>query len=323
MFSDASSASSIGGRRRVLPRIVAGLFVLAIVGGAVYWLARPERVTATALFEVRIADTSLIGNDFESASEWNYEIVKKTQVAKLKSKYLLTSALRDPSIAASPVFASADNAEEWLQSHLEIGYPENGELLAISLSGPKAQADDLCQVVDAIAEAYDREVLAQEKSRRLAIRDLLERSLQNLNAEIKRKYEDFLDLQKSLGKAEGEMGFEQQLGIKRLDRLDAELAELERAQLKLESDEVSNESKFIAKRTEQLHKRKDQLSRELKMMAEKSTVLITYESELKQRQKVADELLDRLEKVDIDLNVPPRIRKVQDATIDPPKIASW
>ena len=56
---------------------------------------------------------------------------------------------------------------EWLQDHLKVSYPQNGEILAIALSGPKSQGNDLILVVDAVADAYKREVLGKETARNL------------------------------------------------------------------------------------------------------------------------------------------------------------
>src|SRR5438034_6994781 len=226
MSDDASAPRP---RRRFWPRIVGLLFLVALVGGFVFWLVRPKTVTATALFEVRMDAPSLVGNPAAQGSpETNYEILKKTQVALLQSKFLLTSALRDPSVGGSPVFAGVTDPEAWLQDHLVVEYPENGEILAISLRGPASQANDLRLVVDAVAEAYIKEVLGKEKSRKLTIRDMLEHSLQNLNAEIKRKYEDYLDIAKGMGKPTDGNEFQRQLDLKRMDRIDEELAQLER-----------------------------------------------------------------------------------------------
>ena len=57
---------------------------------------------------------------------------------------------------------------------------------------------------------------------------MLERSLQNLNAEIKRKIEDYLDIAKGMDKPTDEKDFQTQLDLKRMDRIDEELAQLER-----------------------------------------------------------------------------------------------
>jgi hypothetical protein len=318
----SSDASSPGVRRRHWPWVVAAVLLLALVSAAVTWLAWPKGVTATALFEVRQFETSIASDEYRP-SQREFEIIKATQIALLKSKFLLTAALRDPGVASLSLFAGVDDAEAWLQDHLEVSYPQDGEILAISLSGPKSQAADLCLAVDAIADAYNKEVLAKEKGRRLICKDMLERSLQNLNTEIKRKYEDYLELEKALGKSDGPMSIEQQISMKRLDRIDAEMDELERAQLKLGSDAESTESKFTTRRIEQLSKRKEQLQKDLMKMAEKSVALITYESELKQRHNLANELSDRLERMDIDLSVPGRIRKLQQAVIDTDHLAGW
>jgi hypothetical protein len=317
-----SSDASPGVRRRRWPWVAAAVLLLALVSAAVTWLAWPKGVTATALFEVRQFETSITSDEYR-ASEKEFEIIKATQIALLKSKFLLTAALRDPGVASLSVFAGLDDPETWLQDHLEVSYPQDGEILSISLSGPKSQADDLCRAVDAIAEAYNKEVLVKEKGRRLTYRDMLQRSLQNLNAEIKRKFEDYFELEKALGKSDGPMSIEQQISMKRLDRVDSELDELERAKLKLGSDVESTESKFTTQRIEQLSRRKELLQKDLMKMAEKSTALVTMQSDLELRQKLANELSERLERMDIDLESPPRIHQVQRAVIAPDQLARW
>jgi len=292
-------------------------------GGFVFWLVKPQTATATALFEVRRDVPSLAGNrSGQSGSDQDYEILKKTQLALLKSKFLLTSALRNPSIAASPVFAGVADPEEWLQDHLEVEYPENGEILAISLRGNKSQAEDLRVVVDAVADAYKREVLAKELARKMNIRDMVERSLQNLNSEIKRKYEDFLDIAKGMGKPNGENDFQRQLDLKRMDRIDEELAQLERDKLKVEIGGNSKESKFVETRIEQLKKRQNELEKAVQNRNEKSVDLETRGEELKQLQQIANDMSFKLEQMDIDKQLPNRIRQVQQAVVEPKQVAS-
>jgi succinoglycan biosynthesis transport protein ExoP len=310
-------------RRRRWPRIAAFLLLVALMIGAIVWEVRPKTITATALFEVRRVIPSLAGDRPEqSRSQSDYEILKKTQVALLKSKFLLTSALRDPHIGGSPVFAGVIDPEEWLKDHLDVDYPENGELLAISIRGPASQANDLRLVVDAVAEAYVKEVISKEKLRKLTIRDMLEHSLQNLNAEIKRKYEDYLDIAKGMGKPTDGNEFQRQLDLKRMDRIDEELAQLEREQLKIENGGDKKDSKFVAARIEQLRKRQTELQKEVQIHTEKSVVLETQGEELKQLQQIANDMCVKLEKMDVDAQLPAPIQQVQQAVVEPAQVAA-
>jgi hypothetical protein len=313
--------SALAVRRRFWPRLAVVLFVIA-AAAIIVWLARPRTVTATSLFEVGIEAPSLLAHA-PTGRESNYEILKKTQIALLKSKFLLTSAVRNPAIAGNSVFAGVPDPVSWLQDHLEVGYPQNGEILEIKLRGTESQADDIVHVVDAVAEAYKKEVLGRDRERQLAQRDMLERSLQNLNTQIKRNYEDYLDIAKALDRPNGENGgIKQQLDLTRLNRVEEELAQLEREQLKLETDGDKKESKFVAARIQQLRKRSAELEKSLEARAQKSVDLETRAQELKRLQQIADDMSVQLEKMDIDLNSPSRIRQIQTAVIESGRIAS-
>ena len=77
-------------------------------------------------------------------------IGRAKRVELLKSKSLLAAALRDPKGASLSIFAGVRDQEEWLQDHLEVSFPEGGEVLAISLRGPAAKADDLRRKIPGI-----------------------------------------------------------------------------------------------------------------------------------------------------------------------------
>lgn len=316
-----STDAPLSSRRRPWLRIVFALLVICGVGAAAFWLLRPEQVSATALFEVRNESPSIV-NGSSALSVNGFDILKKTQIAYLKSKYVLTSAVTNPGIAALSIFAGVGNPDDWLQEHLEVSFPQDGEILAITLRGRKDQANDLTQVVDAVAAAYKKEVLGNEKSRRLTEHDMLERSMTNLQAEIKRKYEDYIDIAKGMGRPEASgSSVDVQIALKRLDRVDDELAGLEREELKIDTDKDAMEAKFVKQRMEQLHNRQAKLQKEIERLSEKSVELITRKNELEQLQNIANELSIKLEKLDIDSEAPYPIRQVQPAMIEPAAVA--
>src|SRR4029079_3239402 len=97
-------------RRRRWPRIVALLLLLAVVGGFVFWLVKPQTSTATALFEVRREVPSVTANQLPGTDQ-DFELLRKTQIATLKAKFLLTSALRDPGISSLSILAGIRDPE--------------------------------------------------------------------------------------------------------------------------------------------------------------------------------------------------------------------
>jgi capsular polysaccharide biosynthesis protein len=230
---DANSFLNALRRRWIL---ALGMGLIAGIGTAIaLWFIFPESSSATALFEVRNKQESIVREGNQSTVQ-DFEILKKTQLAVLRSKFLLTAALRNPSVAALSILADESDKEEWLQENLEVEFPQNGELLAISLTG--TPPEDLETLVNAVAEAYDREVISREKQRKLTIKDMLERSLQNLNADIKRKFEDYLDLAKSLGRPQGESDRDPELELLLRDVADSQkkIEDMTAAIIQLQTD---------------------------------------------------------------------------------------
>ena len=56
---------------------------------------------------------------------------------------------------------------------------------------------------------------------------------------------------------------EQQLNMKRMDRIEDEIAQLERDKIKMETGGDNKDEKFVAKRLEILGKRKSELTKEI------------------------------------------------------------
>jgi hypothetical protein len=316
----------MSGARTPLRRFLIALSILVVVlvSAAVIWFVRPKGVAAVALFQVQSSAPSLFEDQAVRPSiDRDFEILKKTQIALLKSKFVLSSALVNPGVASLSVFAGKDDPELWLKDNLEIDYPQDGEILQIKLRGSKSQAPELEVIVNAVASAYEKEVLGNEKARRLVQRDMMERSLQNLTSEIKRKMEDYLDIAKGMARPDANSNdFQQQRLVKQLDRVDDELTQLEREQLRIATGGDDKESKFLKQRMEQLRTRQDELLKNLERRSQRSVDLETRKEELKQLQTIANDLSVKLEKMDIEAAAPARILKIQPAVIEPAQVAS-
>lgn len=186
-------------RRRWLLTLCMGL-VLAGLAAGLLWYLFPESSSATALFQVANEQQSIVfdlENDRNATQQ--FETLKKTQLALLKSYFVLNAAIRKPGVASLSALAGEPDPVMWLQENLDVTFPQQGEILAITLAGP-APTEDLVTLVNAVATAYKDEVLYYDQQKRLSTRDLLARSLENLSEEMNRKWEDFLDIAREAGR---------------------------------------------------------------------------------------------------------------------------
>jgi hypothetical protein len=309
-----SSENEAHPRRRFFALSAILLLVIAAASFFV-WLLRPERATATALFQVVRSTPTILGDESILPAD-NYETIKKTQLAFLRSEFVLTAALRNPGVASLSTFAGVANPVKWLAENLRVEFPEDGEIHSISLAGPKSQPEELVQIVNAVAKAYRDEVIYEGKQHRLASRDLLARSLENLNQEVGRDYQEYLDVAHEVGHAESGSGkVLQELDLKRLDRIETELMRLEKAQNELQDGGDSGSLAVIERRIAQLQNCQGELEKQITSRGIVSVELETRQRKLSRLQRIADEMAVTLEKMDIEANAPERIRQIQPAVI--------
>ena len=317
MFPDATFEPAPQSKLRLRFSLLALLVFVTLVGIGLAWLVQPTYVVATAMFQVESTPPAILGEEV-IPSRHEFKIVKKSQLALLRSHFVLSYALRNPAVAGLPIFQGQADPVEWLQQHLEVEFPEDSEILAISLRGPEEHAQDLVQIVDAVAKAYRDEVIYEGKQRSLASRDLLARSLESLKKEIERNFEEYLDIAREAGHVESGSGqVMQELDMKRLDRVETELMRLESELVQVEAGDGSENGTAIETRIGQLRERQAELERKLTSRAEKSVELTTRQQDLERLQRIADRMSIKLEMLDIEANAPERIRQIQPAVVGP------
>ena len=189
-------------KHRLRFSLLALFLFVTLVCLALAWLVQPKRVVATALFEVSRVEPTLMGG--EVYDERELEVFKNTQLAKLRSYYVLQAALRNPGIASLAVFAGQRDPVSWLQEHIEAEFVGNSELLAIRLRGPEAHANDLTRIVDEVAKAYVEEVVFADAQSRLNSRDLKAMCLKKLREELTEKMQKLQDLKEDAGAKAGD-----------------------------------------------------------------------------------------------------------------------
>jgi succinoglycan biosynthesis transport protein ExoP len=177
--------------------LVLGMGLVAAVGTAiVLWFLLPESSSAVALFQVKSSPQKLV---FDSATETTkFEVLQNTQLALLKSNFVLQAALRDPNVASLGILAGKSDQVAWLTDNLVVDFPNKSEVLRISLSG-EGLPEDLRQLVDGVAKAYINEVVYAERTRRLAIRDELNKALDGINKDLGREMDEYHKIAVDIG----------------------------------------------------------------------------------------------------------------------------
>jgi polysaccharide biosynthesis transport protein len=193
---DANSLMNCLRRRWILALCMGALAGTAT--GLALWLLFPETSSATALFQVSSQEESLLGKSSAKANR-DFEILQRTQLALLKSYFVMQAALRGPGIEALGVLASEPDKVQYMMEELAPSFQQNSEILNISLTGDSKYSEDLRKLVDAVSAAYENEVVYEAEQRRKIVRDALYNSYSKISEEIHGKLEEQQALAEELG----------------------------------------------------------------------------------------------------------------------------
>jgi hypothetical protein len=154
------------------------LFIAAAVivwlAAAWAWYVTSVDYQAYALLKVASVPPAVLERPAQGSPE-QFSIFKRTQVQLIQSPLVLAGAVRDPSIQGlSLVQAHRDDAVSWLKGHLTIDYPDDAEIMRVSLTGSHPR--ELAAIVDKIVAVYFDEVVNLDKQQRIANEEKLRRA---------------------------------------------------------------------------------------------------------------------------------------------------
>jgi len=182
------------GRQRNLRLAAMAALVLLVSGCSLV----SASMVAEALFQVSATRPKLLDDGATQFDAREYEILQKSQVELLKSWFVLNAAVRDPGIATLPILAGQSDPVAWLEEHLKVEFLDGSEILSIRLHGTDSEADDLKRLVDAVARAYEKEVVYNEKQRRYIERDAKAKTLDSMGKELSDNLEEWEALKAEL-----------------------------------------------------------------------------------------------------------------------------
>jgi polysaccharide biosynthesis transport protein len=171
------------------------LLLAALVGSAVFFFMPPPKHSVRTLIYAPPPRGIVFKQPGAHGDLSNHQ---RTQVAMLQSRLVLNSALRDPKVAKLSIVQQQIEPVEWLEKEVKADFAVAPEVLRISMSGDKPE--QLVVLVDAIAQAYWREIVENEKNQR--------RERLNVLRELREKYEGQLRERQKIRRE-----FEQNLGV--------------------------------------------------------------------------------------------------------------
>lgn len=220
--SDGISLQSILGtlRRRWWLMLLVGVPVGAMFAVAA-WFVLPAPYRAFATLRIAAREPRLVFNTADSGSVSDFETYRKTQVAMIRSRYVLNAALRDPEIASLPVVHRQTDPVAWLEEELIVDSPTSPEILRIALEGDSPT--ELAALVNAIRDAYLHEVVNVERQKRRARLADLERIYADTEEKVRLKEERLADLARSLGSGDSKaLTIRQQMALEYFGQLQRE-----------------------------------------------------------------------------------------------------
>ncbi len=122
---------------------------------------------------------------------------QRHQIALLKSRLVLNSALRDPDVTQLALLEHHPEPVEWLWKQVQAGFGDSSEVLVISMTGP--DAEPLIVLVNAIRKAYLREVVDRERTNRIERKNHVQDLMRKYHEQVKEAHRLQKELEEKAG----------------------------------------------------------------------------------------------------------------------------
>ena len=144
--------------------------------------------TASAMLRVTMSASPIRSSIEELGRERDrLDIYKNTQKQLLLSRFVLLAALRKPELAELRSVRQATAAGDpvgWLQKQLQVDFPGRAEVMTVSFSGPDPK--EAATVVNAVVNAYLKEMFGAERDKRRLRLKQLDRACAEREKELKK-----------------------------------------------------------------------------------------------------------------------------------------
>lgn len=170
-------------RRRWFLALSTSLLGAAAMGSLAYFLVPAAKYQARAMLHVNSVKPRILLQTGEVPTD--YGAYQRTQLALIKSRLVLSAALKLVDTAKLPGFADLSDPIEWLEKQLQVDFAQGSEILRIGMSGEKPDVPML--LVNATTQAYLDEIVDVEMKQSRQRYDLLKATWNRYQENLREK----------------------------------------------------------------------------------------------------------------------------------------
>ena len=151
------------------------------------WNLLPVKYESYALLQVASSPSYIANNNDPNRGRTEFATYLKTTASLIKSEFVLNSAMNDAKyrISELPTLTTQKDPIKYLDEKVQIHYAEGSEVLRVTLEGDRP--DDIRKIVDAVKDAYHREVFQREKQQKQYFKQQVDKARTSLESLMKSK----------------------------------------------------------------------------------------------------------------------------------------
>lgn len=220
------------------------LFLGGLLGSALAyaaWTLIPSKYTTYSMVRV-LSDSPVVHSKEDAHGRGDFATYIKTQAAMIRSNFVLTAALRDPIVAGLPLLREQPDPVRYLEEELKIEFQDGSEIIKIGLMGDDSRA--IAMIVNSVQEAFFREVVEDEITRKKGRLRQLEDSINRMQNEVKQKHKQIKQSDVDTPNADAVTGLSATIAVSNVMRTKENLGKIETDIENWENEKASLEKKL-------------------------------------------------------------------------------
>lgn len=210
-------------RRHFVVGLALGL-ILGVPAAYGVWTVMVPKSEAEAYLRINASDTPLVFEtaDRKGAGTSRFSIFKNTQSQLIQTPIVMNAAIQSPEAQEVLPIEGTDDPLSWLTDSVGITFPNDGEIMRLSLRAPDGKTASV--LLDAVVQAYLQETVLSERNARMSRLTSLEEVHADAERKARAKRANLRELVDTLGTGDAKsLSLAQQSSVERYSVMRQEL----------------------------------------------------------------------------------------------------